>query len=632
MLYSSAELKEAELWLNQALGENIKTEISHMTVGEWATEKRVLPQGLSALPGAFRWDVTPYLQEIADTFSAQSEVQECYVMKGAQIGFTVGVQENLIGYVIDCEPGPMDFVTGDKEMAGASMELRIDRMIQSAGIAHKIFSQTEKKSNKRSGDTKDRKEFPGGFLMAIGPNSASKLRTFSIRYLLLDEMDAYPRDTEGEGDPIKLLYRRTDSFEAIRKIMGGSTPTTAQDSRIKEYFDQGDQRRYFVPCKKCGEMQHLEWKNLKWETDEEGHLIYDSVHYECCKCGAHWKNTDKAWFLPRGKWRPTKKPARPNLRSYHITSMLSPVGMRSWESAVDEWLDAQGDAQKIRVFVNTFLGEPYIERGDAPQWERIMLRREQWQSEQRGWDKKTGQLTLSEVEKPEGAVLLTIGADVQKDRIECECVAWGKNKESWSVGYHVFFGDPSKVDDPIWDDFQAYIQREHGGLVPALTLINSSYLAPQVYTFCDRFGGRGVLAVQGSNHYMQGISKMATVKGHITYLVTLNVDNLKLEVYGYLQTPPATDKNLPTPPGYCHFPANYDDHYFKMLTAEERSARKDRKGYTHYEWHKIRERNEALDCRVYAMGALYTLASTVSGAVDGNGLINWSYFWEELFN
>src|SRR5574344_2691490 len=156
--------------------------------------------------------------------------------------------------------------------------------------------------------------------MAVGPNSAAKLRTFSIRYLLLDEIDAYPQSTEGEGDPVKLLMRRTDSFEAIRKVIGGSTPTIAQSSKIYALYQQGDQRKYFVPCPKCGEMQVLDWHRLKWQTDDKGRLIYNSVHYECCKCGASWKNTDKAYFLPRGEWRPTAESMRPNMRSYHISS------------------------------------------------------------------------------------------------------------------------------------------------------------------------------------------------------------------------------------------------------------------------------------------------------------------------
>ena len=83
----------------------------------------------------------------------------------------------------------------------------------------------------------------------------------------------------------------------------------------------------------------------------------------------------------------------------------------------------------------------------------------------------------------------------------------------------------------------------------------------------------------------------------------------------------------PFPPGYCHFSTDYTEHYFKMLTAEERVPEKNRKtGFVRWVWKKTRERNEALDCRVYALGALYLLASTLSNQPDGS--ILWTEFWK----
>src|SRR5690606_1888657 len=54
-----------------------------------------------------------------------------------------------------------------------------------------------------------------------------------------------------------------------------------------------------------------------------------------------------------------------------------------------------------RVFRNTVLGETWIETGDAPDWQRIAERREDWPA---------GTV-------PAGGLFLTAGADVQKDRI-----------------------------------------------------------------------------------------------------------------------------------------------------------------------------------------------------------------------
>ena len=58
-------------------------------------------------------------------------------------------------------------------------------------------------------------------------------------------------------------------------------------------------------------------------------------------------------------------------------------------------------------------------------------------------------------------------------------------------------------------------------------------------------------------------------------------------------------------PGYCHFPEKdvYDAEHFKQLTAEVKKKRMSR-GFLTSVYEKIYERNEPLDCRVYARAAL----------------------------
>ncbi len=84
----------------------VRPEVNRLTVSQWATTKRVLPQGLTSMPGPFSWEVTPYLREIADCLSESSPVQKVVLMKGSRIGATVGVGENWIGYILDICPAP----------------------------------------------------------------------------------------------------------------------------------------------------------------------------------------------------------------------------------------------------------------------------------------------------------------------------------------------------------------------------------------------------------------------------------------------------------------------------------------------------------------------------------------------
>lgn len=100
-------------------------------------------------------------------------------------------------------------------------------------------------------------------------------------------------------------------------------------------------------------------------------------------------------------------------------------------------------------------------------------------------------------------------------------------------------------------------------------------------------------------------------KVHGVKVTTVGVSILKARLYAHLrQEMPADGKAAPY--GLCHFPG-YDDEFFKMLTAEQVVTRSNRGGYAVAEWVKVRPRNEALDCRMYAMAAALALwASTVS--------------------
>ena len=604
--------------------QDLPSKISSLTVAEWAESKRVLPAGTTSMPGPFSWDVAPFMREIADCLSESSPVERVAVMKSAQVTYTVGALENAIGYIIDAAPGPTLFVSADEQMAQTAVELRVDRMIESAGLTGKIRAQTEKRHSKKTGDTKAKKEFAGGFLLAYGPNSGGKLRSFSIQYVLGDEIDAWPQVVGGEGkranegDVLALLERRTAAFEGRRKMLYGSTPLVEHNSRIMKLHREGDQRVYMVPCKHCGTMQNLKWENLKWDTDQAGRLDWSSVRYECESCSGIWKNDDKAFFLPekgRGgmaEWVPTATPEKPTYRSYHINALYSPLGMTTWEDMAFEWLKRKDDPTQLQTFVNTYLGEPWQDRHNAPRYEKIMLYRE-------GYD--PGEL-------PNGAraLLVTVGADIQKDRIEAEIVAWGRDKVSWSVDYKVFPGDTSDPGDDCWEALRRVIEQPHAGLPVSMALIDSGYNTPVVYDFCDAYYS-GVHPVMGDMRVgrRKTVFVRTPIQDHQCERVDLYTDALKQELYTGLTR--VKNPEDPDPPGYCHFPTAYTAEYFQQLTAEERVKEIMRTGQERYIWRKHRTRNEAHDCRVYAMGALNVYAFDVMESMGAEQIV-WSAFWD----
>ncbi len=80
----------------------------------------------------------------------------------------------------------------------------------------------------------------------------------------MDEIDGYPGDVEGEGDPILLAERRSATFARRRKVLLVSTPTIKGTSRIQREFEASDQRYFFVPCPHCGHEQPLRFSQLRW--------------------------------------------------------------------------------------------------------------------------------------------------------------------------------------------------------------------------------------------------------------------------------------------------------------------------------------------------------------------------------
>ena len=59
----------------------------------------------------------------------------------------------------------------------------------------------------------------------------------------------------------------------------------------------------------------------------------------------------------------------------------------------------------------------------------------------------------------------------------------------------------------------------------------------------------------------------------------------------------------------CTCPAGPTPNGRKQLVAEQMVTVRNKRGFGHQEWQKMRERNEALDCRVYARAAAWILGA-----------------------
>lgn len=565
-----------------------------MTVSEWADHFRILSQEHAAEPGPWRTYRTPYLKEIMDSLGPQHPAKVVVFVKGSQIGATEA-GNNWLGSIIHQRPRPVMMVLPTTDIVKRVSKKRLAKMI---GATPELADLVSDPRSRDSSNTIFMKEFPGGSIVMAGANSPAGLRSDPIGDLFLDEVDEFPADCGGQGDPVELAIKRTATYPN-HKIFMVSTPTLAGLSRIESAFEETDQRRYFVPCPECNAYQLIEWERIKWEKDADGNALTNTAALECAHCGKLISEHRKTWMLERGEWRPTNpEHANPLRIGFHLSALYSPVGWLSWSEIVAEFVAAKKYPQRLKTWVNTVLGETWHEEGEAEDPELLMQRREPYPTEP----------------IPAGVAVITAGVDIQDDRIEVEIVGWGAGQESWGIDYRVLRGSPGLPE--VWMSLDAILTKgyTHPSLpspmpVAAVCIDTGGHYTTEVYQFCQRRYRRRVFAVKGVGGSGRPIVARPTKQkiaatNRTVKLFPVGVDGAKTAIYSSLKI------TIPGP-GYCHFPARYLDEWFAQLCGEKRVLETNKKtGFVRHVWVKTRA-NEALDCRVYASAAVAILGADV---------------------
>lgn len=638
-------------WLAERL-EALTVEIQHLTPSQWAEKRRYLPPSVTAMPGYYRFDATPYLREIVDCLSVDSPIREVSLMKGVQIGATVGVLENCIGYCVDfVKTAPVMLVTADAELAQLRLTSYVIPMLQASGLEEMIKSADEKNARKSGKTDKKIEWIGGGFLVPFGAQNANKLRSISIRYLLRDEIDGWPDVVGKDGDPIKLSADRTAAYESSRKICDLSTPLIKGQSKIEQRFKRGDQRYYFVRCLSCGCPQRLKWRRtdpntgevtgIVWET-ERGRLVPGSVRYLCKQCGHAHTNDDKVKLLSPdygAEWRPTAEPASPDVRSYHLSALYSPVGMQTWAACVQHWLQAWDeehgrprDNGQLQVFYNNVLGEPFELRGEKLRFEMVSPHRRAAYRFGEVPNKFAAQFCGGPIQ------LLTCTVDVHGDNLAVAVWGWARSRRCFLIDYWRFDGDTQQVDDPqTWGrlrDFlvsQEYVADDGKRYTLRLSLIDSGYRADVVYQFASEFQF-GVFPVKGREFTEKSVrqpefAQFETPMG--TRAFGINVDLYKDRWSASLKR--SWDGQDQQPQGHFNAPIDATDAQLKELTVEVKREKieKTTGKRVGFEWHRPSgANNELWDLLCYANAALDLLAYEMCRESLGMEWVNWTAFWD----
>lgn len=551
-----------------------------LNITSWASRNRYLSPEDSARPGLYDPSVTPYLVEPQNCIS-DPRVHEVVMMTSAQIAKTTMLL-NALGYYSDAEPSPILFVLPTEDLCKLFSKKRITPMIRDSPALQDCYLPDNQQEVLE-------KYFAGGFVSLTGTNSGVKLSSQPIRIVLGDELDRMLRDIPGEGSPPYLARKRTTTFPN-RKHVWTSTPTKRGDSPIEDLYNLSDKRKYFVPCPFCNHFQLLLFKNVWWEKDAP-----QDACFICEGCAEKIFDEYRKGMLAAGEWR-AEKPFQ-GRAGFWLNQWYSPF-VTIGETVI-EFLDSKDKKETLRTFTNTALSETFDD-SEQPEIVGIEQQREVYPSE-----------------VPNGVLILVAGVDVQGDRIEVEICGYGAGEESWSINYHIIQGQKEIIgekgepttrkltpnDQELWDRLKAVLTKEYeheNGYtmrVSAVGLDTGGHHSKKVYDQVRKNLGRNWLAMKGAKDPGKPMLSKPTRSNKARIpLYIVGTEAAKDSIYGFLKV-----KEMG--PGYCHFPEHYEDEYFKQLTAEKRIHKFER-GKVEIRYLNIRERNEALDCRVYGYVAL----------------------------
>jgi phage terminase large subunit GpA-like protein len=578
-----------------------------MTLSEWAAEYRFVPADVSANPGPWRNELFPFLVEIMDCLDPRHPAEKVTFSKSAQVGGTE-VLINWLGAIAHIWPGPTLAVQPTVDTAQDWVREKLAPTIRATPVL------TERIAEQKSRDgvsTTLFKSFRGGYWVLTGANSAAKLSSKSIRYIAKDEWDRWPEDVDGQGDPDSLVEARQTSYHASGrgKTLQVSTPANASSSRINHAYEAGDRRRYHVPCPQCGHMQILRFRSP--HADKRGGLMFDTrasdpgatAVYICEAAGCVIEHWQKREMIARGRWISTlpEEQRAGKQPSFHINALYSPV--TTWRKMVEAFLAAKDDPQKLKAFTNLWLGEAWEEKGEAPEVERLLSRRESYAARV----------------IPRGGLLIFAAADVQQNGIFYEAFAVGRDLQTWSFDADFIEGDTADADGEVWKLLR---ERWDAGWFDSFGNrrgadaegIDTGYNSNAAYNFarsrprCKALKGEDGWhkAALGSPNKIDFTYRGKRRRGGVM-LWLVGTWSLKSALYSALALPGVKEGEPVDPPGYCHFTETlHGKPYFEQLTAESlkktdkhgKPLLKNGRPVSKWESHGA---NHFHDCRIYGM-------------------------------
>lgn len=555
----------------------------HMTVSEWADGNRFLSSKGSAEPGRWRTHRNPPLREPMDCMSSRSAVRDVVCMFPIQFGKTE-IAANSIGYTMDHNPGPLMVCLPGEVSMNKWIEQKFNPMLEESPAVRRTLTSV---SSRDAANRRTFKDFAGGQIYIEHAGSPSRLKSTTVRTMIVDELDEFATNLSSGDDPVAMLEGRTSAFPATSKRLYISTPGIRGISRTEQLWEKSDQRRYYVPCPDCGHEQPLEWSGLHWTPDAS------QCWYVCRDCGVVIEEHRKTAMIAGGRWV-AENPGG-TMRGYHINCLYYQLGLGPrWLDLVQMWRDAQNDPAKLKTFINDRLAEPW----DDPAMRAVKHN-----------------LIADRAEPhplrpaPAWVLATTVGVDTQDNRLAVHLLGWGRGMTCWPVDYIEIPGDPA--EDAVWNALTELllrpVDRSDGATLrlDAGLIDTGGHRAEAVKAYVRRRLIRRLLAGFGAtanNAQVLGKGKLVDINWrgqsdkrgvHIHQVGTVAIKHL---LYSWL----SADADKDPADRRVRFSEELPPEYFGGLVSETYNPARNR-----FEKRRGGPRNEPLDTWVYGYAATH---------------------------
>ena len=527
----------------------------------------------------------------------------------SQTAKTDGVQMNLIGHRLDDDPAPILYIGPTKSFVEKVIEPRLMSMIRSSASLKNKYSagHSSTKTQKIIGGVKVRLAWAG---------SPTELAGDPAALVQVDEYDRMDSDVGGEGDVKELADARHSTYpdgttvvtstpligsveteiDPVSGLEHWAVPADPEEiqSPTWKLWNEGTRHEWAWPCPECDKFFVPRFKLLHWPEKATPAQALRSTRLQCPHCKALLEDKQKqqmnarADFAAPGQWfdengKIQGSPPDSDTASFWVSGLCSP--WRSWGQRAAAFIKAvaSGSSERIQGVINTGFGELFRVSGEVPLWTEV----------------QSHAISYKFGEVPNGVQALTMGVDVQKDRLEYVVRGWGAG-ESWLIDVGEIIGETETENKGAWIELERFKNARFGrGFYISRCFVDSGYRTNEVYIFCAKHKG-WAYACKGQDTQVKPISVNTVdvkVNGKVftngVQLWNLHADFFKTWVHDQV------NKEIST----WHLPSDVTEDYCKQIVSEAKVAKPSGRTV----WVKLKKANHKLDAEYMARAAAFSL-------------------------